>query len=431
MFAYESVEKAVKFDFSSISFRMRSYISDNRSVLAMTAVAVGLSLMRGVFVDPPVVITDGYDYFAGQLGMLFSDWNYNIDESLVSYQFPVRVLYSLIVAVLNVSISLDIVFAGKAISLISFLVSIPLLNMILVETSYFETRWKRDTVLLLYVTNCTVVTSLSRFGTDMLFVALLMMGTLLYLRFVMNGNKDRFWALMKIALISILLVFTREVGIMFIMAIVFHQFVIRDLDAKITITIFTLVTLLLFAAITAYLNLLIELVYYVVWTATSYAYADALLVDGNLAYLLHPFLTKLTSAYIFITTLESGVYAFGIPILVAMAGAFKFLKDRTNRRIILFRLLSLYFIGFGLFYLFVKIGRGLDRFFLPVVFIPYLLVPTGLELISGPCEVSQNSNESLKGRCKFLFLLLMTSQLLVFIIRAILSYLGFGIDFIT
>ncbi|MGY5862939.1 MAG: hypothetical protein RTU09_11260, partial [Candidatus Thorarchaeota archaeon] len=103
MFAYESVEKAVKFDFSSVGFQLRSYISDNRSVLAMTAVAVGLSLLRGVFVDPPVVITDGYDYFAGQLGMLLSDWNYNIDESLVRYQFPIRVLYSLIVAVLNVS----------------------------------------------------------------------------------------------------------------------------------------------------------------------------------------------------------------------------------------------------------------------------------------------------------------------------------------
>ena len=410
---------------------LRSCISSNSHVLILTAIAILLSLLRGILVDPPVVITDGYDYFAGQLGTLLSDWNYNIDESLVEYQFPFRLMYSLVVALLNVFISLDIVLAGKAISLMSFLVSIPLLNMILVQTGLFGTKLKRDMVLLLYVTNCTIVTSLSRFGTDMLFVALLMAGILLYLRFVMNCNEDRFWTLVKIALISILLFFTREVSILFIMAMVLHQFVSQDWDIKIKITIFTSVAVLCFAAVAAYLNILIELIYYVVWTATSYTYANELLKKGNLAYLLYPLLSKFTSVYNIITTIESCVYAFGFPVLVALVGVVGFLKAWPKRRLLLSHFLSLYFVCFSFFYLFLKIGRGLDRFFLPVVFIPYLLVPAGLERISSSCRDSQNRVESLKGRCRFFFLLLVTSQLLVFIIRAVLSYLGLGIDFIT
>jgi hypothetical protein len=403
---------------------LRSRISSNSHVLILTAIAIILSLLRGILVDPPIVVTDGYDYFAGQLSTLLSDWNYNIDESLVEYRFPFRLMYSLAVALLNVFISLDIVLAGKAISLMSFLVSIPLLNMILVQTGLFETKRKRDMILLLYITNCTIVTSLSRFGTDMLFVALLMAGTLLYLRFAMNDNEDRFWTLVKTALISILLFFTREVSILFIMAMVLHQFVSQDLDTKIKTTIFTLGAILWFTAVAAYLNILLELVYYVVWTATSYTYANALLKNGNLAYLLYPLLSKSTSVYNIITTIESCVYVFGVPVLVALVGVMGFLKDRPKRRLLLSHFLSLYFICFGFFYIFLKIGRGLDRFFLPVVFIPYLLVPAGLERMSSSCRDSQNRVESLKGRYRLLFVLLVISQLLVFAIRTILSYLG-------
>ena len=398
-------------------------------VLALNVII--LSAMRAILVDPEVVIVDGYNGYALIIREQLLDWDYVIDEAyrgpeyIWEWQRKYRIEYSLLIAIINIYTSLDIILIGRIISLGSFLSSIYLLNRILEQTSYFENQWRKNAVLSLFVTNVTIITNLIRFETDIFFLALLLVVIVLYQQFLKRTGFRKLWTLMLIILVCIILIFTREIGFIIIVSMIIHQLIVGSNKAR--ILILGISAIIIFAII--YLNLLVEIFFFLIWSAGVYDFASELILRGNIFVIFEYAIIKFLAPNLFWKTLEAVFIAFGIPFLVAMIGLSKGMRNSIQRRKIARNLLSFYFAIYVLSYLFLKVGRGLDRFFIPILFIPYFVTPLGIEHLSSFIK-SKGFSESLEEMLQTKILaVLVVIQIMIFGFRLILSLLEVGINY--
>lgn len=383
-------------------------------------IAFAFSTVRAVFVDRPIVVSDGYDQYAVLLSQWLRNPSINLDTSLGGYHFPFRIVYSLLIAIPLAIAPLDILLLGRVISILSFLATIPLLDKIMGLLGLKEISGVEEAVLILYVTNVTIVTALVRFGTDMLFLALLMCAIVVYERLLERPLKESRLSLLLLVILCALLFFTREVGLLFCGSIGLHQFWLQNRKIKLSILAVALAGIITML----FLGVLDDFLYYLVWTSSSSRFATELVLHGDLAALAMPLASKFLSVPNLLSTIEAVFYAFGMPLLVSMLGIYYMIRN-PQKRGFLRGITFLYFIVFILFYVFLKIGRGIDRFFLPILFIPYLTVPYGLKVfIYGNEEPAVKASEWLPYKMRLVFATLIVSQLLIYILRTILSFFG-------
>jgi hypothetical protein len=278
----------------------------------------------------------------------------------------------------------------------------------------------KEFILIIYTTNVTLMTSLVRFGTDMLFLVLILAALVIYLEFNSRSFQESIHLLFPLGVLCVLVLFTREVGFLFCGTLLLHQFYKQKKKFKIVMLGVIAITLI-GSAIAGVLD---DILFYVIWTATSHTYADTLIRQGDLSILIYPITSKFLSGYNLLTTIEAVFYAFGMALFFSIIGIFYMYKHPVKREYSR-HFIFLYLLVFFCFYVFLKIGRGLDRFFLPVLFIPYLTLPFGLRVaIYGSENSDEEEPDAIPEKERLLLITLILTQLFTFLLRTILSYIS-------
>ena len=421
--------------FNYLRLNIRSVITKKQSyvpLLILICIAILLSFLRAVLIDPNIVIKDGYDNYAGLMTYQLLDWNMYIDEfyrlpgqQVQHWPHKYRIEYSLLVAIINILTSWNVIIIGRIISIISFLASVYLLNLIMINSGHFNNEWNRFAVLSLFITNVTIVTNLVRFETDIFFLALILSTISIYQKYLNSKKLAKLGFALVLSAICFVLVFTREIGAILVGAIFIHQFIILGRKGKV---IFLLACIIIITILFSQ-NLLINLIFYMVWAGSTHAFATELVYNGNLLVFLEYIPLKFTAPNLYIKNMESIFYAFGIPSIYAIVGASYVLKNTTKRKKALSNILTIYFFIFMLVLLILKIGRTLDRFLIPVLCIPYLLVPIGIDKISIKIIEKRGTDENHSVYHAKQLALLVVIQILIYGVRIILALLEISIEF--
>jgi hypothetical protein len=409
---------------------IKEWVLSHDKILWLVIISLTFSIFRALFVDPPIVVSDGYDHYAIFIQNQITDWGYNLDAQykaagspLAGWPHTLRIGYSLVVGIISLIPGADIIMIGRVISFICFLSSIYLLDKILTKAGYLQETWKRTAVIFLYISNVTIVTNMVRFGTDFFFLALLMLDVLIYMNFIQKQGKKRIPYLILLIMLSILLLFTREVGAIFIGAMLLHQFLTTSKRSRIAVIVLGVIGVF-FIYLSGFLT---TLLFHLIWTATTHQIAVEIVYNGNIAILGYTALGKFLSVYNLTKTIEALIYAFGVAALAIFLSAFRVLSKSNLRRKILAHLLSIYFLLFTILYGLLKISRGLDRFFIPILFIPLLLVPHGITVLAddkrNPIFNKMSVNFSREKTVQWMIIM----QYGLFWIRTMLSLFGFQI----
>jgi hypothetical protein len=388
--------------------------------------------MRAVFVDPVIVVQDGYNRYAELMTILLQDWSFEIGQEIRSvnilienWSHKLRIGYSLVIAEINLVTSVDVIIIGKAISLISFLASIYLFNLVLIQSGFFNNLWKKNAVLSLYITNSTVMINLVRFETDVFFLALILAVIVLYQQFRQRGRLAKLATFVVLMFLSFFLVFTREIGIFLIGALVIHQFIVMGKKGK-GVFVFFILILGYLILIDEYLR---QLIFFMFWSGGTFVIAEEVINNGNFIVLFEYLYLKFTAPNLYTKNFEAIAYAFGISFFVGIFSFGHIFRDKIRRRKVLSNVLTVYFLLFLFSYFLLKIGRGLDRFFLPIIFIPYMLAPAGIERIAGIIEnrgLAESPNALIQAK---ILAGLVVCQIIIFGIRLIMALLEIGIEF--
>ncbi|MFX1538123.1 MAG: hypothetical protein ACFFDI_28340 [Promethearchaeota archaeon] len=175
-----------------------------------------------------------------------------------------------------------------------------------------------------------------------------------------------------------LLIFTREVGIILIFSLILHKFLTLSQKFKSIIAIVTFLSIL----VSLNIDFLQELLHTLIWNATNYRSAYELVYNYNLFVLVDIFLEKVSDPRDVNTIIESLVLAFIPTILFCILGFIRWyrIKNNTNRKKIMSHVIFLYFITYFWVFILFKIGRGLDRFWIPILLFPLFLLPFTVDI---------------------------------------------------
>jgi hypothetical protein len=383
-------------------------------------------------VDPEIVVQDGYNRYAVLIGEQLLDPSYEIDTQYRSTTNPIlvkdwshklRIGYSLIVAIINLLTSWDVIIIGRIVSVISFIASIYLLNLILLQSDFFGDKWKRDAIIVLYVTNVTIITNIVRFETDIFFLALVMTAIVMYQQSFRKSGIRKLASISLLCLLLFFMVFTREIGVILIGVFVIHRVIVGGKIMKLGFIIAIVSLIVSFFLLEEVRNLL----FFMLWSAGTHYMATEVFYNGNILFLFEYMSIKFTTPYLLSKNLESLAYAFGVIIPFASLGLFHVFKDSSIRKKVVKNPLTIFFIFFIIFFYVIKVGRTLDRFFMPIIFIPYLLVPAGVQLLS---EIFREKNlttipeHTLRG---WILSLIPISQIMIYGVRLILALLEIGV----
>ena len=84
-------------------------------------------------------------------------------------------------------------------------------------------RLNKERILIVFILHPTVITQIVRVETDILFMALTFYILYLYLSF--NKNRSTNYQKVQLLLALLLLIFTREVGLILVLAIIMHYII--------------------------------------------------------------------------------------------------------------------------------------------------------------------------------------------------------------
>lgn len=356
---------------------IKDYFSTNYIIILIIILSIILSILRAVFVDPQIIVTDGYDYYANQIRLLLNDWSYDIDNHLImpgtlgsEFLHKFRIVYSLSIAIIHMIFpKIKIILVGRIISLCSSLVSFILISKILKYFNFSKDKKNILKISIIFILNPTIITNLIRFETDMLFLAISLFVIYLYLKIIYE--KRNFIDIVLLIISITLLFFTREVGVILIIAIVFHFILNQRAKVKISIFVITFVSIIILSIFGIFQALL----YHTIWAATVKEIAYDIVYNLSFKSYYERFLSKMSNINTIIKTMESLVYAFLPSAIFGLLGFINLYNKTDNKRKLFLNLISIYFVLFFFVYIFVKVGRGLDRFWIPILLFPSFLLP--------------------------------------------------------
>lgn len=356
---------------------LKSFFITNRWVLIALTGSLILSSMRALFIDPPIVINDGYELYAQNLKILLTNWNYDIDQFTSGYRHTFRTNYSLLIAMISFLFPfLDTIIIGRIISVSSFIISIVFLSKILNNFKTLSIDSNKQKILILFILNPTIITNVVRLETDIIFLAL----SLYIINIYIDMKKQKTFSKSKIIKLLIgftLLFLTRQVGAILITVIIIHYLYSASKEAK----AFFLFIFIGIIAISALLGVLSTILFHAIWSATSYDNAIQIVQNFNFSVLVNILLSKFIFFSALIKTVESMIYAFIPALFFAIIGLINLYWADKNRIKRVFRTeIALFFILYLIFYLFFKTGRGLDRFWIPILIFPLLILPFTIDL---------------------------------------------------
>jgi len=360
-----------------IKILLKNFFVNNKIIISIMFISLILAILRTLFVDPQIIVTDNYDYYANQIMILFNDWTYDIDTQLIQpgtigsqYLHKYRIVYSLIIAIIGAIFpKMNIVFIGKAISYISFLISLLLIKKILKNYEGIYSEKNIQKILIIFVLNPTMLANSIRFETDILFLVLSFFVIYLYLKFV--NSKANIIDFILLVISSVLLFFTREVGALLIAAILLHFIINQNTKIKLSLVGLVLISVIILS-ITGFFK---TLLFYVIWSATGHDIAFDIVYNLSFLSFSEKFIAKFTNIEVITKTIESFVYAFVPSALFGFLGYINLYNKSKNKRKLFRNLFSIYFVIFIFVYFVIKIGRGLDRFWIPIILFPIILLP--------------------------------------------------------
>lgn len=417
-----------------ISFKPRQAVQSLKvyyPIIVIMVIAIILSVMRAVLVDPIIVVQDGYNRYALLMKNQIFDWTYEIDEAsrgadvlVKDWSHKFRIGYSMYIALIHIITGWDYIIIGKIMSFGSFLASVYLLNKILIQTGYFNDLWHRNVVLSLYLSNVTIMTNIVRFETDVFFLALVMTCIVVYQQLLNKKGLAKLGLFLLLIFIWILLIFTREIGVILIGAMILHQIVIGGKIRKIGFVASSIA--ILYVAMN--IQFFKDMIFYMMWSTGTYNVTDEIINKGNIIILFEYLILKFTAPNLYTKNIEAIAYAFGIVLFLILCGALTVMRNRIQRKKAISDVMTVFLFLFLSLFLLAKIGRGLDRFFMPIIFIPIMLAPQGLECISNYLIRTkfQDSNHMIL-QAKILASIVVM-QILIFGVRMILTLLEIGID---
>jgi hypothetical protein len=165
------------------------------------------------------------------------------------------------------------------------------------------------------------------------------------------------------------------------------------------------------------------------WSGGTFVIAYEVINNGNFIVLFEYLFLKFTAPNLYTKNIEAIAYSFGVSFFIGGFTLRHIFRDRTRRRKVFSNVLTIYFLIFIISYLILKIGRGLDRFFLPVIFIPYLLAPIGIQNIAGMLEthrLAKSPNTLIQAK---ILASLVVFQIIIFGIRLIMALLEISLEF--
>lgn len=382
-----NILKKKEFPTLIIGFFKTKYI-----ILLIISLSIILSILRAFFVDPQIIVSDGYDYYANQIKLLLSDWSFDIDNELVSpgtigvdFSHKLRILYSLIIAIINVIFpKINIISVGRIISVFSFLFSILFLSKILKNFKFTEDKKNILKISMIFILNPTIMTNLIRFETDMLFLAFSLLILYLYLKII--KKKANIVDIFLFLVSSVLLFFVREVGAILLIALIFHFIIIQNTKIKISIFVVSFITII----ILSYFGIFQTFLFYIILSATLRDIAYDIVYNLSLKLYVEQFIINITNSYTIVKTIESIVYSFLPSAIFGSLGFINLYKKTKRKRKLFFNPFGLYFMFFVGIYILIKIGRGLDRFWIPILIIPCILLPYSYSIKNIGKNIKQN-----------------------------------------
>ena len=355
---------------------LKSSIIRGKWILLAIITAFFLSVLRALIFDPILVVNDGYDSYAIGIRSFLFNFSSPVDE-VPQPKIRFRITYPTIIAILLPSSApLDIIFIGRLISILSFFLCIYYLGKLIEHFKSISETINKERILIVFILNPTIITNIVRFETDILFLGLSFYILHNYLNFI--DHKSSNIQKLSLVLAIVIFLFTREVGIFLFFSLLLHYFIFIPRKFKYLIISISSVCIV----IGFWLNILQDFIFYALWSASTYTYAYEIIYKNNWLVIIDIILLKVTNEYIFSKTIESIIYSFFPAILFFLVGFFRLYltEDKIGRKKILTNIISIYFSIYIIFYLVLKSGRGLDRFWIPILAFPLLILLYTIDL---------------------------------------------------
>ncbi|NHJ25053.1 MAG: hypothetical protein EAX89_10785 [Candidatus Lokiarchaeota archaeon] len=386
-FSYPAKSRKTSFfkKIDNLLSKLNIYFQNLKWIIIAVLSTLLLSFLRAWLIDPNLVVSDGYVNYAHHMKNLLFNWEYEIDKyAKEPHQF--RIVYPLLVASISLLFPfMEYISIGRIISIISFLLSIIYFSKILERFDIASKKITRDRICIIFILNPTIITNAIRFETDILFLCLMLYAFHQYLTLRENTRSILIQKLNFIS-VSSLLVFTREVGIIFIFAVFLMKFVSSSKFFKISILLMSGILIL----VGYWLSLTNKVLFYLVWTVSNYDYAYNLIYNGNWFILIELLINKFLDQYYLLKTFESLFYTFFPSIIFVLIGfgRFYYNQSKKKRKLLIQNVFSVFFIFYVLSYIFLKAGRGLDRFWIPLIPLSLLYIAYTYDLGSIKLQVS-------------------------------------------